>query len=517
MTAAAALLAVCALVQQPVGGVASRVDSLASAGRWAEALKAAAPLRATPEGRTLLARLGVNAGLAAYRGDRKAEARRLWEQALADDSLLAEAAVDLGALLLETGDRAGARAVATRASRRHPHDERLLALRVQAAEPGDIASVAALLDTLARGPGASEALTQRAAAALLAAGRPADAQGLASRGLARWPRSGGLFLEFARARAVAGDTAAAVDALRALRALPGPRETLLAAAHDAPALGAVALGDSLYADLLAHDPSDGAALEGALVIAERLGDTARARTLALRAAALDSSGPEPLLALLRLAHPPADSAERLLRAALWRGVEALQGVEMTLAGASGDLQPEPSPDAAQRRHALAGLVRATLDTVLFHTAWGPGELEPLRLAFPGSPLLERVAADLAARQGRDSLALARYDALLARQPADAALHAARAAVAERDGRLAEAMAGYARALELDPGGPAFRALVRLRQADGTLEVLLAQLRRLRLALPDQPDLAQYEIEVLQRLGRLEEAAALRSARDEARP
>jgi tetratricopeptide (TPR) repeat protein len=115
------------------------------------------------------------------------------------------------------------------------------------------------------------------------------------------------------------------------------------------------------------------------------------------------------------------------------------------------------------------------------------------------------------------LALAQYDALLARQPADAALHAARAAVAERDGRLAEAMAGYGRALELDPAGPAFRALVRLRQADGTLEVLLAQLRRLRLALPDQPDLAQYEIEVLQRLGRLEEAAALRSARDEARP
>jgi tetratricopeptide (TPR) repeat protein len=506
-----------ALVQQPLGGVASRVDSLARAGRWAEALQMAAPLRATAEGRALVARLGVNAGLAAYRGDRKADARRLWEQALADDSLLVEAAVDLGALLLETGDRAGARAVATRASRRHPHDERLLALRIQAAELGDIAGVAALLDTLARGPGASEALTRSASAALLAAERPAEAQELASHGLARWPRSGGLLVELARARAATGDTVAALDALRTLRALPGPRVTLLAAARDAPALGAVALADSLYADLLAHDPSDGAALEGALAVAERLGDTARAGALALRAAALDSSGPEPLLALLRLAHPPADSARRLLRAALWRGVEALQGVEMMLAGASGHLQAEPSPDAAQRRHALASLVRATVDTVVFHTAWGPGELEPLQQAFPGSPLLERVAADLAARQGRDSLALARYDALLARQPADPELHAARAAVAERNGRRAEAVAGYERSLELDPAGPAFRALVRLRQADGTLEVLLAQVRRLRLALPDQPDLAHYEIEVLQRLGRLEEAAALRSARDEARP
>ena len=56
-----------------------------------------------------------------------------------------------------------------------------------------------------------------------------------------------------------------------------------------------------------------------------------------------------------------------------------------------------------------------------------------------------------------------------------------------------------------------------RRSDTSLEELLAQVRRLRVRLPGSRLLVEHEIEVLQRLGRLEEAAALAQKLREAKP
>jgi len=53
----------------------------------------------------------------------------------------------------------------------------------------------------------------------------------------------------------------------------------------------------------------------------------------------------------------------------------------------------------------------------------------------------------------------------------------------------------------------FRALVRLDEPAGRLTELLAQVQRLRIRMPDSRTVAEREIEVLQRLGRVADARA----------
>jgi tetratricopeptide (TPR) repeat protein len=177
-----------------------------------------------------------------------------------------------------------------------------------------------------------------------------------------------------------------------------------------------------------------------------------------------------------------------------------------------------SKPTLDRRKRIADLLKATLDTIVLGRPWGLGELEQLRLAYPGSALLERYVGAVAERDGSDSVALAVYDAVLRREPADPATHRARAAVLIRLDRKPEALAAYTRALDLEPEHEAaFRALVILRQRDSTLADLLTQVRRLRVRLPRSRPLADHEVELLQRLGRLEEAAALAQKLREEKP
>lgn len=416
------------------------------------------------------------------------------------------------------------------------------------------AAAAALYDTLVQAPGASVAAYEAAldfrlnaaqfdAAAAIgdqAVGRHPRAGvlwtllGEAEAGRGRWgdavvayrravvllPEPGEAELALADAYAAANDTAEARAALRGIGEGAASRDLVLRAADRARALNGDTLADELYRGLLARLPDDVSALTAAAALAEARGDTGRAVALYRRAAAADSSGPAPPLGLLRLARPAApDSATLLLRRALWRGMDALQGLELLTAQAvSGAVGPRSAARARpllDRRERMLAQVRAALDTAVLQTAWGEQELASLRVAYPQSTLLDRYEARLASRQGRDSLALARYEALLRRDPTDSELQRARGLVLERGGAGREAAAAYARALELDPESDStFRALVRLRQASGTLDQLLAQIRRLRIARPESDVLVEREIEVLHRLGRTAEAEAAARARRE---
>jgi tetratricopeptide (TPR) repeat protein len=264
------------------------------------------------------------------------------------------------------------------------------------------------------------------------------------------------------------------------------------------------------------------ALENGATAAEALGDTARAVRLYRQAAALDASGPLAPLALIRLTHPAPDTAAMLLRRAAWRGIDALQRAEMGLAGMVDGRGSSRAAARArpmlERRSRLEALVRQALDTLVYGTTAGGAELERLRHAYPRSPLLERYAAAVAIRSGRDEEALAVLDGLLADHPADGAAQRDRAAALERLGRSAEAAVGYARAVDLDPEAePPFRALVRLREAGGELGLLLAQVRRLRVGLGSSRTLALREVEVLQRMGRTGEAQDVARSLEERRP
>ncbi|MDH4350963.1 MAG: tetratricopeptide repeat protein [Gemmatimonadota bacterium] len=567
---------------------ATLVDLLARQERWSDALAAVEPLRRDFTGRAVAAKLRVNAGLVAYQVGDRTGARRHWDQALRDDPALVEAAVNLGALLIEIGARDSARAVAAGALRLHPDDPRLLALRagtlegaegvaaaitalrqLRATRPrdegiglelarllaatGDHAAAAALYDTLVRAPGATEAALEAAVTFRLDVSQFDAAAITAEDAVGRFPRSGALWsllgeaeagrgrwrdalvayrravvllpdpseaeLALADASAADGDTAAAQEALDALGRRAAPRDAVLRAAHRAQLLGADSLAADLYGVLLARAPDDVTALTAAAELAEARGDTGRAVALYRTAAASDSSGPAPQLALLRLTHPAPDTATLLLRRAVWRGMEAVQHLELQTAQAvSGDVSRRRVVRAQplfDRRQRTLDQLRAALDTVVFQTDWGETELASLKLAYPQSTLLDRYEAGLAMRQRRDSLALARYEALLRRDPTDAELQRTRAAVLDQMGRQRDAATAYARALELAPEDEStFRALVRLRQESGTLEQLLVQLRRFRVALPDSDTLAEREIEVLHRLGRTAEAEAVARTRRE---
>jgi tetratricopeptide (TPR) repeat protein len=301
------------------------------------------------------------------------------------------------------------------------------------------------------------------------------------------------------------------------------RPGLAAAVATAVALLAPApLAAQARARTVAGHATSAEALEHGATAAEALGDTARAVRLYRQAAALDASGPLAPLALLRLTHPAPDTAAALVRRAAWHGLEALQRTEMRLTGLVGGRGISPAAARArpllESRSQLEALVRQALDSLVYGTAFGEAELARLRHAYPRSPLLERYAAAMAIRSGRDEEALAVLDGLLADRPEDTALQRERAAALERLGRSAEAAAGYARALDLEPEGePAFRALVRLREADGDLGPLLAQVRRLRVGLDASRTLGLREVEVLQRMGRIGEAQDVARTLEERRP
>jgi predicted Zn-dependent protease len=206
-------------------------------------------------------------------------------------------------------------------------------------------------------------------------------------------------------------------------------------------------------------------------------------------------------------NPPADedSSRALLRGLLAEAIARVEGTELSMLDAY-ERSDTPTAAADQER---AGAAVSTareeltvlLDTIVLRTSWGEAELERLRRAHPGSIVFLRYEAQLAVRDGRDDDAVAVYDRLLALRRADAELLRLRGEALGRLGRSAAAIASFSRAFEIEPGAePTFRALLRLRREDGTLPELLHQVRRLRLLHPDVAALAEYEAELVHRIG-----------------
>ena len=188
---------------------------------------------------------------------------------------------------------------------------------------------------------------------------------------------------------------------------------------------------------------------------------------------------------LALALLSQDSSTLALRRRVWDGLTALERAEQHRGTSAARILVE---------------VRSRLDTMVFATSWGGAELDQLRLAFPGSALLARYAARLDERAGRTDTALTEVERLLRVEPSDVELQRMRGRLLDTANRPGEAQDAYARALDLAPEDDStFRALQNLSQRQGTLGVLLEQIRRLRIRLPSSAALADHEIEVMQRL------------------
>ncbi|HKR55442.1 MAG TPA: tetratricopeptide repeat protein [Gemmatimonadales bacterium] len=180
-----------------------------------------------------------------------------------------------------------------------------------------------------------------------------------------------------------------------------------------------------------------------------------------------------------------DSSSLALRRRVWDDLAALEQVRR----------------AGTTSARLLADVRPALDTMVFATSWGGAELEQLRLAFPGSPLLARYAARLDDRVGLTDAALGEVERLVRLAPDDVELQRMRGRLLEKVNRPAEALDAYARALDLAPeDDSSFRALQQLSEGQGALPILLEQIRRLRIRLPASAILRDHEAEVSARLG-----------------
>jgi Flp pilus assembly protein TadD len=214
------------------------------------------------------------------------------------------------------------------------------------------------------------------------------------------------------------------------------------------------------------------------------------------------------------AQVPTDSARVSRR--LWAAMRRLADAESrALAATNGKLDAKTparvAPLTDERDIALES-ARMLLDSVATHAPWAAGEVSTLMKEFPASSMLLRTALQLSVRDGRTADALTLADRLLRGVPRDASLHAVRGAMLERSGRAAEARQSYVRSIELDPiDTTAYRALVRIQQADGTLAELLERVTRLARRDTDARPLAERRIELLHRLGRTAEAEAAAKA------
>jgi tetratricopeptide (TPR) repeat protein len=438
-----------------------------------------------------------------------------------------------------------------------PQDESLgLELAGLLAGSGNRLAAMALYDTLLSAPKSTEAVHLAAANFEIEGSQFNAAVALVEKGLERFPKSGRLYLLLGEAEAgrsewkkaatayrrasgllpsseeaelplldveIAGaDTAEALAIVRELAARPASRGLLMESASRATALKAPNLADSIYAGLVQRDTADVAAIEARAAVVLVRADTAASVALYRRVMQSDSSGPAAPLALLRLVRFSADSGKLLLRRAAWRGLENLQSLELqgavAISGPTTARSLRRAKPVLEHQRVMRDLVEAALDTMVFKTSWGPDEFAQLRKAYPLSALLERYAADLAVRSGNNETALASYDRLLRQDAANVTIQRDRADLLERMGKPSEAIAGYARALDLTPQDePTFRALLRLRESNGTLGDLLEQVRRLRIRLPESHLLGEHEVELLQRLDRVAEAQAVAKKLKEIKP
>jgi predicted Zn-dependent protease len=218
------------------------------------------------------------------------------------------------------------------------------------------------------------------------------------------------------------------------------------------------------------------------------------------------------------APPPARADSARLHGEFRTAIARLTDAELAVTArldARTDSSSAPKVDPAVRdRHAKAlATARALLDTVVLQRPWGGAMLQSLRNEHRGSALLDRYDAALAVRDGRLGAALERYDALLHDHSTDAELHRERGDVLRTMGNTEGAIPAWERALELGPEDEAVYGRLRAAHTDaGSLEQLLAQVRRLRVRRAESTILRDREIELLHRLGRLEDAAKVAGAR-----
>lgn len=216
-----------------------------------------------------------------------------------------------------------------------------------------------------------------------------------------------------------------------------------------------------------------------------------------------------------------DSSALDLRRQLRRAVERTRDLELqsvvAVQGASLDSLKEAQPLFRAHRDAMASL-ESLLDTVVFHTIWGPAELEHLRFAYPGSRMLDRFAGELAMRQGRSSEAVRIYERLVQRHSADVEAQRGYAAALVADGRNDDARAALVRSFEMAPEDTAiFRQLLRLNRSDSSVTALLEQVRRLQIRRSSSRALIEWEVELLQRLGRRADAMVAAKRLEEPKP
>jgi tetratricopeptide (TPR) repeat protein len=203
-----------------------------------------------------------------------------------------------------------------------------------------------------------------------------------------------------------------------------------------------------------------------------------------------------------------------LRDSLRAAVERLAELERGLLRAMQAGDTARLSGIGDRRQTVQTALDSLLERVVLGTEWGGAELERLRARYPGALILDLYAAHRLLRDDRPAAALELTDRLLARAPDDPELHLLHGRALEAIDRSTDAWLAYLRAFDMEPAGevgePAFRALVRIADDDG-LERLLDHVRRLRRMSPAAGVLKDRQIELLQRLGRLDAARALQDS------
>lgn len=217
-------------------------------------------------------------------------------------------------------------------------------------------------------------------------------------------------------------------------------------------------------------------------------------------------GGDPLAEIRKSLPADPEAARIALTEALLEAVREVGSAELMLARSleSGDsVQADVQRELATKTAEARELLVALMDTIVFETEWGAAELERLRRRYPTSSFFLRYEAELRKRGGDLEGALTIVERLLGMRSTVAELQRERAELLEELGRMEEAIGAFARALELEPGDEeSFRALVRLRQENGTLPALLEQIERLRTIHPEITELVEREREVLHRMGRV---------------
>ncbi|MCL4215105.1 MAG: hypothetical protein KJZ74_14440 [Gemmatimonadales bacterium] len=217
----------------------------------------------------------------------------------------------------------------------------------------------------------------------------------------------------------------------------------------------------------------------------------------------------------RTAPPPvravdADPALRPTVERLREALAALAASDRELMPSEGVSSLRGADDAALDRRARARVrVMAGLDTLLASGASGRAAIQQLASEWPGIDPLRRaeVRAAIGMRDATDALRL--VDRLQETAPRDTQLLRWRADALDSLSRAAESLRVRQARFELAPEEEeGWRALLQAHATAGTLPRLRESLARLRVLYPDSRAVREHEIEVLHRLGRLDEAARL---------